>query len=158
MPKVVIFKDSGTEIAGIQDVGRVQLHDTGRGRVEHEDAPMDCLSHRMLVVEDDRATRTLLRRVLTLCGWEVIEAGSLTEGIARLDPPPDCLLLDLHLPDGDGEALLRKVRIERLPTRVVVNTGTEDATRLETVRGLHPDALLRKPLDSEGLKAVCGLV
>lgn len=119
---------------------------------------MDHSPHRMLVVEDDRATRSLLRRMLKLCGWEVVEAESLTEGFARLDPPPDCLLLDLQLPDGDGESLLRKVRTEHLPIRVVVNTGMEDATRLRTIAGLQPDALLKKPLDSRGLKAVCGLV
>src|SRR4051812_48206987 len=103
---------------------------------------MDRQRQRMLLVEDDPETRTLLRRILTLCGWEVIEASSLTEGFEKIDPPPACLLLDLQLPDGEGESLLRKVRVERLTTRVVVNTGTEDVTRLGEVSELRPDALL----------------
>ena len=116
---------------------------------------MDCRPHRMLLVEDDGQTRTMLRRMLTLCGWEVTEAASLTEGFDRLDPPPDCLLLDLELPDGDGASLLRKVRTDHIPTRVIVNTGMEDATRLGTVAGMQPDALLKKPLDSAGLNTIC---
>src|SRR5215213_3346099 len=99
---------------------------------------MDCRPNRMLLVEDDRETRTLLRRMLALCGWEVTEAASLTEGFDRLDPPPDCLLLDLGLPDGDGASLLRKVRTEHMPTRVIVNTGMEVATRLGAVAGMQP--------------------
>src|SRR6187549_996414 len=116
---------------------------------------MGDLRHRMLLVEDHPETRTLLRRMLTLCGWQVTEAVSLSEGYERLDPPPDCLLLDLELPDGDGVSLLRKVRVEHLPTRVVVNTGTDDPTRLGAVKQLVPDALLMKPLDSMGLNTIC---
>src|SRR5689334_6125474 len=120
---------------------------------------MDGHTHRMLLVDDDPETRTLLRRILALClqGWEIEEAGTLAEGLARLRPPPDCLLLDLGLPDGAGEDLLRQVRDENLPTRVVVNTGMGDRDRLTEVTGLRPDALLAKPLDSAGLTAICGM-
>jgi CheY-like chemotaxis protein len=111
---------------------------------------------RMLLVEDHHETRALLRRMLTLCGWDVVEAATTAEGLDRLEPPPDCLLLDLGLPDGDGEAILRKVRVERRPTRVIVNTGTDDPARLGAVAALHPEALLKKPLDAEGLRAICG--
>jgi CheY-like chemotaxis protein len=111
----------------------------------------------MLLVEDDPDTRKLLRRILTLCGWDVIEAGSIAEALARLDPPPDCLLLDLELPDGDGASILKKIRDDDLPTRVVVNTGIVDAVRLGKVADLHPDCLLRKPLDSEGLKTIAAM-
>jgi DNA-binding response OmpR family regulator len=110
--------------------------------------------HRMLLVEDDSDTRHLLRRILSLCGWEVLEAASISEAMARLDPPPDCLILDLGLPDGDGGAILRTIRAKGLPTRVVVNTGIGDPTRLSEITDLHPDCLLHKPLDAEGLRTI----
>jgi two-component system KDP operon response regulator KdpE len=116
---------------------------------------MDGLQHRMLLVEDHPATRNLLRRILSLCGWDVIEAATLSEGLAQLDPPPDCLVLDLELPDGDGETILRAVRASHLPTRVVVNTGLDEPTRLNAVSELRPEALLHKPLDSAGLNRIC---
>jgi CheY-like chemotaxis protein len=111
--------------------------------------------HRMLLVEDDLQTRTLLRRILALCGWEVVEAATVAEGLARLATPPDCLLLDLELPDGDGESILRRVRADGLAVRVVVNTGTDDPDRLGAVSALNPDAVLKKPLDSDGLRTIC---
>jgi len=107
------------------------------------------------LVEDHEATRHTLRRILALCGWEVLEAATVAEGLAQLDPPPDCLVLDLELPDGSGEVLLRKVREDRLPTRVVINTGMNDPARLNAVSDLNPEAILLKPLDSWGLRTIC---
>jgi len=110
----------------------------------------------MLVIEDHQETRTLLSRILALIldGWEVAEAATVEEGLAQLVPPPDCVLLDLELPDGPGEAILRKVRQDQLQTRVVVNTGTNDAVRLGAVSDLRPEAVLQKPLDSAGLRRI----
>jgi len=109
----------------------------------------------LLLVDDHQATRDLLRRALARCGWRVLEAATVAEALARLDPPPDCLVLDLDLTDGPGEVLLRRVRVERFPTRVVVTTGMDDRARLREVSYLRPDAVLRKPLDSEGLRRIC---
>jgi hypothetical protein len=49
------------------------------------------------------------------------------------------------------------VRLEHLPTRVVVSTGSGDAHRLGEVSRLGPDALVPTPLDAAGLTAVCRL-
>src|SRR3712207_2684031 len=110
---------------------------------------------RLLLVEDHHATRYVLGRLLTRRGWEVVEAATIAEGLARLEPPPDCLVLDLMLPDGPGETLLRKVREDHLPTRVIVNTGTNDPTRLDAVSDLKPEALFLKPIDLDRLCRVC---
>jgi CheY-like chemotaxis protein len=111
----------------------------------------------MLLVEDHIPTRDVLRRALAHRGWEVSEATTIAEGLARLDldRPFDCVLLDLMLPDGDGEVILRKVRTEGLPTRVVVNTATCDPARLREVSYGRPDAVLEKPYDLEGLCRAC---
>ena len=113
--------------------------------------------HRLLLVEDHPETRQTLRRMLRLCGWDVAEAATVAEGMDRLDPPPDCVLLDLALPDGDGEAILRKVRDDLLPTRVVVHTGANDPDRLMSALELGPDSLLLKPIDSADLRRICQL-
>jgi CheY-like chemotaxis protein len=110
---------------------------------------------RMLLVEDHEETRTVLRRMLSLCGWKVAEAATVAEGLDRLDPPPDCLVLDLRLPDGTGATILRTVREADLPTRVVITTAGCDAERMREVSDLKPDAILQKPLDSEGLRTIC---
>src|SRR4051812_2466873 len=109
----------------------------------------------LLLVEDHQSTREIMRRILGFCGWDVLEAATIAEGLAQLDPPPDCIVLDLELPDGAGEVILRKVRVEQLPTRVVVSTGLQDLARLSEVSYMRPDAVLSKPLDSKGLLTIC---
>jgi DNA-binding NarL/FixJ family response regulator len=120
---------------------------------------MNARRHRMLLVEDHQPTRINLRRILSARGWEVLEAATIAEGVAQLDPAPDCIVLDLVLPDGKGEAILRKIRVEQLQvcdqTRVVVNTGLDDPARLSEVSYLRPNAVLQKPVDPERLCRAC---
>ena len=112
--------------------------------------------HRVLIVEDHKGTRSALRSIFSRKGWQVTQAATVAEGLDLLDPPPDCLVLDLMLPDGAGEAILRKVREDDLPTRVVaVTTGLSDPGRLARVKGLNPDVLLSKPIDPSVLFRVC---
>jgi DNA-binding response OmpR family regulator len=100
-----------------------------------------------LIVEDDPAMREVWQIVFARRGWEVAAATTIAEGLEGLDPPPDYLILDLKLPDGGGEAILRRVREDRLKTRVAVTTGSEDAAQLSEVRGLGPEAVFEKPVN-----------
>lgn len=100
----------------------------------------------MLVVEDDRTTCDLLRAIFSHLGWEVKVAETVADGLALLDPPPDLIVLDVSLPDGDGTDILRYVRSAQLPTRVAVTTG-HDPSLLSVIASLTPDALLQKPIE-----------
>jgi DNA-binding response OmpR family regulator len=106
-------------------------------------------TQRILIVEDHEPTRNILGSIFRRQGWETLAAGTMAEGLSLLEesPTPDCLLLDLDLPDGRGEAILRKIREENLPVRVAVCTGMGDPGRWSTVQGLDPEALLQKPID-----------
>jgi DNA-binding response OmpR family regulator len=110
--------------------------------------------HRMLVVEDDPTTRTLLQSLFARRGWEVAIASTVADGLAMLTPPPDLLILDLNLPDGFGTRILRWVRSENLPTRVAVMTAHDPASLGEVAR-LRPDAFLQKPADLAGMLRAC---
>ena len=112
----------------------------------------------VLVVEDDLATAKALRRFFQLTGWEVRIAGSIGEALALLDPPPDCVILDLMLPDGLGEVVLRRIREGGLATRVIVCTGLHDSARLAALAGLGPDAILRKPVRTAEITRAVGPV
>ena len=106
-------------------------------------SPRPCL----LLVEDDWTSHDALRKLFRRKGWEVLSAMTVAGGLALLEARPDCVILDLMLPDGDGAAILRKVRSDHLPIRVVVTTGLSDPTRLRAVADLKPDAVLQKPID-----------
>jgi two-component system KDP operon response regulator KdpE len=92
----------------------------------------------VLLVEDDRELRATLRAALEVEGWRVCGAASLAEAHALLDhalreTPPDAVLLDLGLPDGDGESLLATLRREHATTPVLVisaRSGEDGKIRL----------------------------
>lgn len=113
---------------------------------------------RMLIVEDDPSTLRALGGIFRHKGWEVLTARTIAEGLAVLDSGVEfcCLILDLMLPDGDGESILRRVRSERPETNVAVCTGMDDQARLSAVVALQPKALLRKPVPVSKLCEVCG--
>src|SRR4051794_19332400 len=106
------------------------------------------MSHCLLIVEDDTATREALQGHYLRLGWQVSEAGTIAEALASLDsdPEPCCLILDLMLPDGAGLAVLERVREKGLKTRVAVCTGSVDLAQLRKVALLSPDAMLPKPI------------
>jgi len=110
----------------------------------------------LLVVEDDRTTLSALRRILTRLGWDVHTAMTVAGGLDLLSLRPQAIILDLMLPDGDGLAVLRRVRAENLPTRVAVTTGVHDGPRLEAVRQLRPEGLIHKPVDLDQMLRAIG--
>jgi DNA-binding response OmpR family regulator len=102
---------------------------------------------RVLLVEDDRQSHQLLKLILSRAGCEVISAMTQAGGLDCIGGGLDCVILDLRLPDGEGETILRKIRVEQLAVRVAVTTAEGDPERLRRVAELRPDLLLRKPID-----------
>ena len=83
---------------------------------------------RVLVVEDDAQMRRFLRATLSGHEFKVAEAATLAEG-ARLaaQDPPELVLLDLGLPDGDGLDLVGRLREwTTVPIIVLSARGRED--------------------------------
>ena len=113
---------------------------------------------RLFVVEDDPSTSKALVAIFRHKGWEVVAAKTVNEALAVLDSGVEfcCLVLDLMLPDGDGESILKRVRADRPKTRVAVCTGVADQARLSAVAALQPQALLRKPVSLVEICRVCG--
>jgi|SRR3954447_16037556 DNA-binding NarL/FixJ family response regulator len=58
----------------------------------------------VLVVDDSAAFRTTARMLLETRGYEVVGvAGDVASGLAKArELQPDCVLMDVNLPDGDG--------------------------------------------------------
>ena len=88
------------------------------------------MSASVLLVEDDRELRTTLRAALEVEGWRVQASASLSDAQALLAhgaraEPFDVVLLDLGLPDGDGQALMASLR--RTPGTAVIVISARDA-------------------------------
>lgn len=120
---------------------------------------MPLSSKRVLVAEDDQATRDLLRSVLTARGLDVDAARDGREAIALLQSNSYAVvLLDLVMPVADGFAVLSAIEKSSTPSPVVlVLTGADHAIvdRLDS-RLIH--GIVRKPYDAQevaGLVATC---
>lgn len=108
--------------------------------------PPPATATRVLVIEDDAMTRKAMTGILRGRGFEVTVAATVAEGVRQLAARPHHVLLDLTLPDGDGERVLEHIRSTGLRTRVTITSGSDDADRLARVRELGADDVLSKPV------------
>jgi two-component system response regulator MprA len=109
---------------------------------------------RLLVVDDDRALREVLRRALTLAGYEVVPAQSGAEAVTEVTSTvPDAVVLDVGLPDIDGLEVCRMLRREGNRVPVLMLTARDAVS--DRIDGLDAgaDDYLVKPFDIDELKA-----
>ena len=115
----------------------------------------DFIRRRVLVVEDEDATRTATRRYLQYCGHEVAEAATVDEGIAKGEIlRPDVLICDWKL-DGrrDGIEVARKLR-EQFDVAVIFVTAYALADLRDQTTDLGAVSCLRKPISLDTLAAL----
>ena len=100
---------------------------------------------RILVIEDDQAIRSMLQSTLAVEGFEVQTAVSVGEARALLrHAPPDVVLLDLGLPDGDGSELVRDARQQRGIPVLVVSARHQESEKVKLLDA-GADDYLTKP-------------
>jgi two-component system KDP operon response regulator KdpE len=108
---------------------------------------------RVLVVEDDREIRSLMQSSLSVEGFGVQTAASLSEARALLrHAPPDVVILDLGLPDGDGELLVRELRQRQSVPIIVVSARHQEAQKIALLDA-GADDYLTKPFSVAELLA-----
>ena len=111
-------------------------------------------STRVLVVEDDRLIRRLLRSVLPPRGFAVTEAdtGAAALDLLKTEAPPDLIVLDIGLPDINGLDLLRHVRNESSVPIVVLSYTGAVTTKVEALESGASD-YVTKPFNADELAA-----
>ena len=109
----------------------------------------------VLVVDDDRVTRHLLRSILEREGYGVATAADGAEALeharGRGTGAPDLILLDVWMPGLSGLDVLGQLQAEGLAPRVIVMTSDDTPeTLLRALRGraLH---FLSKPIEADAL-------
>jgi two-component system KDP operon response regulator KdpE len=108
---------------------------------------------RVLVVEDDRHIRSVLRTLLEAEGYRVASAEDAGRGLIEArSHQPDLVLLDLGLPDRDGHALIRDIRgFSQVPV-VVLSARTMDAEKVAALDA-GADDYVTKPFSATELLA-----
>ena len=108
---------------------------------------------RILLIEDEESIADPLAAALGRDGFEVETAPTAEEGLEAFDArPPDLVLLDVMLPDGDGRDVLRRIRAtSATPVVMLTARGAE----LDRVLGLElgADDYVTKPFSAAELGA-----
>ncbi len=92
------------------------------------------MSPRILVIDDEPQIRKFMRISLTANGYEVIEAENAAQGIeAARNQRPDLLILDLGLPDLDGQEVISAVReVSDIPI-IVLSVRAQELDKVEAL-------------------------
>jgi two-component system, OmpR family, response regulator len=107
----------------------------------------------ILVVEDDRETRTLIAKYLRTNACNVTTASYGREMVrAMTDHRVDLLILDVMLPGEDGLSLCRKVRAESQTPIIMLTARGEDVDRILGLE-MGADDYLAKPFNPRELLA-----
>jgi two-component system, cell cycle response regulator DivK len=116
-------------------------------------------SGRILVVEDNVLNLKLVRDVLQVAGYEVIEAATGEQGIMlAIEGRPDLILMDLQLPGIDGSEALRAIRQDPRTTAIPVVAVSAFAMKADRERALREgfDGYLEKPISIRALPGQVG--
>ena len=103
------------------------------------------MNMRVLVVEDDKEIRNFIRSSLSVEGFEVQTAVSVSEAKAMLhNKLPDVMVLDLGLPDGDGIELVCEVRKQHNLPILIVSARHQETQKI-LLLDAGADDFLTKP-------------
>lgn len=111
------------------------------------------MSFKLLVVDDDWAVTDMLSTLLKLQGFEVSTANRGADCLALLkEKSPDLLLLDLMMPDMDGWAVCREIRLtSNVP--ILILSALNDPIKIASILDAGADDYLTKPIASSLLLA-----
>ena len=109
--------------------------------------------YKILVVEDDRSILSMIQTVLDTNGYQVLTAQRCQQGILMLSSHvPDLVVLDLGLPDMDGEEFIRITRRSSMIPIIVLSARSEEKDKVSAL-DLGANDYITKPFGTGELLA-----
>lgn len=109
--------------------------------------------YKILVVEDDRNILSIIQTVLETNGYQVLTAQRCRQGILMLTSHmPDLIVLDLGLPDMDGEEFIRVARRSNMIPIIVLSARTDEQDKVSAL-DLGANDYITKPFGTAELLA-----
>lgn len=117
---------------------------------------------RVLVVDDSRAMRSVIKKTLAAAGFAVDECYEAEHGLEALsvldEHEVDVVLSDLHMPEMNGLELLETLKEQdRVPRCFILVTTEGRKDRLKQALGLGARGYVSKPFQPEGLRKILSL-
>ena len=108
---------------------------------------------KILIVEDDRSIANFIQTILETSGYQVLTAERCRQGLMVFSSHlPDLVVLDLGLPDLDGEAFIQEVRTVSATPIIVLSARTDEADKVSAL-DLGANDYITKPFGSAELVA-----
>lgn len=104
----------------------------------------------ILYVEDNPDNRLLVKRILMVEGYQVLEAEDASHALRVLQSAvPDLILMDINMPDIDGYTLTARLRSEHKLNGTPIIALTANVMRGDRERSLEAgcDGYIQKPID-----------
>ena len=109
---------------------------------------------RILIVEDDRGVRDLVRTRLEAAGYEAHTARNGAEALDRISQlRPNAMVLDINMPEMDGFAVLRALKTSDKCVPVLLLTARHAADDVKRAVALGAKDYLTKPFTESQLLA-----
>ena len=109
--------------------------------------------YKILVVEDDRSILNMIQTVLDTNGYQVLTAQRCRQGILMLTSHmPDLVVLDLGLPDMDGEEFIRVARRSSMIPIIVLSARSDEQDKISAL-DLGANDYITKPFGTGELLA-----
>ena len=109
--------------------------------------------YKILVVEDDRNILSMIQTVLDTNGYQVLTAQRCQQGILMLTSHmPDLVVLDLGLPDMDGEEFIRIARRSSMIPIIVLSARSDERDKVSAL-DLGANDYITKPFGTAELLA-----
>ncbi|MBR2748426.1 MAG: response regulator transcription factor [Firmicutes bacterium] len=107
----------------------------------------------ILLIEDEKSISDFIVRTLELNGYSVMAEGNGRDGLARITSAmPDLVLLDLGLPDMDGNDVIRETRKWSAMPIIVISARTQEKEKVEALDA-GADDYVTKPFGTSELLA-----
>lgn len=107
---------------------------------------------RVLLVEDDRVSRLMMRHMLATLGHDPTDACDVLSALAALETAPyDAVVSDLLLPDGTGLDVLDRIWSMTPSPAFLLVTGVTERDTIEDPRLERVDVYLTKPVSTSDL-------
>jgi len=125
---------SDGEVAPVIDYSKRPTHLIGHGNI--------------LIIDDDPTVIRIVTRMLTRVGYEVESCDSGGAGLLKIADAPefyDLILVDMEMPDMNGEAVAKEIRAKEYPVRLILSSGyTKDVLSSKKATVLF-DGFIQKP-------------
>lgn len=109
--------------------------------------------YKILIVEDDRNISSMIQTVLDSNGYQVLSAQRGQQGVLMMSSHvPDLVILDLGLPDMDGEEFIRVARRSSMLPIIVLSARTEEKDKVSAL-DLGANDYITKPFGTAELLA-----